>query len=135
MSSNASSRWGGHPQAPIEALYATGHWLLTHHRYKEAAEVLRAMAMTAPSDERAWLALGACHEAIGQKKLALELYRLASVEAAPAIRCIIASGRVLHALGQDEDACSAFDEACELAVAHDEAGLAHLATNEKDAIS
>ena len=36
----------------IEALYATGHWLMSQDRCTDAASVFRAMALLAPEDER-----------------------------------------------------------------------------------
>ena len=59
----------------LDALYATGHWLLSRERVHDAASVFRGMAVLAPDDERAWLALGACHEALKQTELALENLR------------------------------------------------------------
>lgn len=114
----------------IEALYATGHWLLTNGRYPDAAKVFRAMTLAQASDERAWLALGACHEAIGQHRIAIELYLVAAVAAAPAIRCEIARGRALRALGRDEDALEVFVAARDAAHDADEAGLARVASAE-----
>jgi Flp pilus assembly protein TadD len=55
----------------VEALYAAGHWLLTTERFADASVVFRTMALAAPSDERAWLALGSCHEGIGQLEIAI----------------------------------------------------------------
>jgi len=42
----------------VEALYATGHWLLSQERIAQAIVVFRAMIHVAPHDERGWLALG-----------------------------------------------------------------------------
>ena len=100
----------------VEALYATGHWLLAAERFVDAAIVFRTMALAAPSDERAWLALGSCHEAIGQQELATTLYGIAEAVAAPAIRCTIARGRVLRAFGSDDEAQLSFERARDLAV-------------------
>jgi len=117
----------------IEALYATGHWLLSNTRHAEAAQVFRVMTLTKPDDERGWLALGACHEAIGQGRLAIELYRIASIAAAPAVRCTIARGRALRALDSTDDAMDAFDTAHELAMSAGELELADLAMVERRA--
>ncbi|MBN9166462.1 MAG: hypothetical protein BGO98_43090 [Myxococcales bacterium 68-20] len=117
----------------IEALYATGHWLLSNARHKEAAEVFRVMALSKPDDERAWLALGACHEAIGQKRLAIELYAIASEAAAPAVRCAIARGRALRALDRTNEADDAFESAYELATTVGDPELAELALQERRA--
>ena len=32
----------------VEALYATGHWLLIEERFKDAADLFRAMCMIRP---------------------------------------------------------------------------------------
>jgi Flp pilus assembly protein TadD len=118
------------PQASVEALYATGHWLLTADRYADAAVVFRMMALAAPSDERAWLALGACHESIGQTEIAASLYLTAQAVAAPAIRCTIARARSRRALGRDDEAQETLAEARELALTNGDEDLASLAENE-----
>lgn len=120
-------------QHTIEAVYATGHWLLESNRHADAAKVFRVMTLTKPDDERGWLALGACHEGIGQKRIASELYRIASSVAAPAIRCAIAQGRVLRSLDLDEQATEAFDNAYALALAEGENELAQIALIERSA--
>lgn len=114
----------------IEALYATGHWLFAQNRHAEASEVFRVMAMSKPDDERAWLALGTCHERIGQPRLAVELYGVAASVAAPAIRCAIARGRVLRSLDEDDAARRAFETAYEEAIACGDEDLAGLALQE-----
>lgn len=97
--------------APIEALYATGHWLLTSERFADAATVFRTMALATPKDERVWLALGACHEGIGQLQIASALYEIGASMAAPAVRCSIARARALRALGRDDEADLALEDA------------------------
>jgi hypothetical protein len=116
----------------IEPLYATGHWLLSQERFEDAARVFRAMALARPEDERSWLALGACHEALEQPALANELYLLAASAAAPAVRCAIARARLLRLLEPDA-ANDAYDAANELAKDHGEPQLAALALEEKEA--
>ncbi len=98
----------------VEALYATGHWLLSANRFADAAIVFRTMAIAAPADERGWLALGACHEGIGQHHIATSLYEIACAVAAPAIRCTIARARSLRALGEDDKATQALEEVRDL---------------------
>jgi tetratricopeptide (TPR) repeat protein len=117
----------------IELLYATGHWLLSRGRHREAAEVFQLMTLIAPGDERGWLALGACHEAVGQSRVAIELYRIALIVAAPAVRCTIARGRALRALDSEDAAIEAFDTAYELASSAGDAELAALAMRERRA--
>jgi Flp pilus assembly protein TadD len=118
-------------EASIEALYATGHWLLSADRFGDAAIVFRMMALAAPSDERSWLALGACHEGIGQHGIAASLYEVAGAVAAPAIRCTIARGRSLRLLGRDDEAGDAFEQAFDLAVEAGDEDLAALVDRER----
>jgi tetratricopeptide (TPR) repeat protein len=96
--------------APIEALYAAGKWLLDAQRPLDAAHVFRGMLVAAPVDERAWLGLGACHEALGQASIAIELYASGASSCASA-RCHVARARLLRALGRDEEASDAVDAA------------------------
>jgi Flp pilus assembly protein TadD len=98
----------------VEAIYATGHYLLEQERFADAAKVLRVMLHAAPSDERGWLALGECHERIDQPRIALELYGTGCAIAAPSVRCQLARARVLRALDRDAEADVAM-EAAELA--------------------
>ncbi len=97
-----------HPEAhrarALEALYATGHWLLSRERVADAAAVFRGMAVLAPDDERPWLALGACHEALKQHQLALEIYGTGQAMSQPGVRSRLARARVLSALGRDDEA-------------------------------
>jgi tetratricopeptide (TPR) repeat protein len=115
----------------VEVLYALGHWLLTEQRHKDAADTFRVMTLTKPDDERGWLALGTCHEAIGQKLIASELYKIGTTIAAPAIRCTIARGRVLRDLEQIDLAMEAFEEAHDLALSIGDDELARMATYER----
>lgn len=94
----------------IEGLYACGHALLVQGHYADAAGVFRAMVMCAPADERAWLALGMCHEAAGQVGIALELWSVA-MRSCSAVRCGIARSRALRAMGRDTEADDALDSA------------------------
>jgi Flp pilus assembly protein TadD len=95
----------------VEALYATGHWLLTQDRVQDGASVFRAMALIAPKDERAWLGLGACHEALDQPKVALHMYATGRILARPAIRCDIARSRLLRASDRGDEADVVLEEA------------------------
>lgn len=101
----------------IDALYATGHWLYSRERYRDAAAVFRAMLSCAPTDERSWLALGTAHEKLGQAALALELYTAGWLVAGPAPRCALARARLLRAAGHDDEATLALDDAEIAAVA------------------
>ena len=110
----------------VEVLYATGHWLFTQDRFSDAAAVFRVMLHAAPQDERPWLALGECHEAISQLNLAAELYATGTIAAAPAPRCALARARVLRKLDRTAEADDAFEKALELAEDAGEVNLAAL---------
>ena len=118
------------PSSAIEALYATGHWLLEQSRFADAATVFQLMARAASNDERAWLALGACHEGIGQHGIAAELYTIGTVVAEPSARCKIARGRALRELGRSDDALAAFEGAVDLASESGDEEMAALARAE-----
>jgi Flp pilus assembly protein TadD len=119
------------PARGIEALYTTAHWLLSEGRAADAACVLRAMALVAPTDERSWLALGACHEALGQPDVALQMYGTGRVLARPSVRCDLARARILRADGRDDEADVALAWASEEAEAKDDEGLVKLVSAER----
>jgi Flp pilus assembly protein TadD len=104
------------PPSPgaLEALYATGHWLYSQDRFANAQSVFRAMIHLAPEDERGWLALGACHEALEEDDVALELYGAAATETT-APRCELARARILRRRGRDTEARAAVAEAARIA--------------------
>jgi hypothetical protein len=87
-----------------EALYATGHRLLSHDRFADAACIYRTMLACAPQDERGWLALGACHEGLGQPDLALQLYAAGRALSRRGGRCDLARARLFRARGHVEQA-------------------------------
>jgi hypothetical protein len=93
------------------------------------------MALAAPADERGWLALGSCHEGIGQPELATTLYGIAEAVAPPAIRCTIARGRTMRTLGSEDEAHASFERARELALASGDEELVALAEHESKAAS
>jgi len=100
-----SSAGAASAKASLEAIYATGHWLLASERIEEAARVFRLMLRAAPRDERGWLGLGECHERIEQPRIAAELYGAGSVVAGDhgttSVRCLVARARALSKLGAD----------------------------------
>jgi hypothetical protein len=114
----------------IEALYATAHWLLSEERPADASCVLRAMALVAPTDERSWLALGACHEALGQPEVALQMYGTGRVLARPSVRCDLARARVLRMEGRGHEADLAVESAIEAAEAANDDALLELVLTE-----
>jgi hypothetical protein len=99
----------------LDALYATGHWLLSRDRVHDAASVFRGMAVLAPDDERPWLALGACHEALKQTQLALDVYAAGQTLTRPAVRSRLARARILTLLGRDDEADESLVSAEEIA--------------------
>lgn len=115
-----------HAHSGVEALYATGYWLLAHERVEDAAKVFRVMLHAAPRDERGWLGLGECHERAGQCRIALELYGAGSVVAESPVRCLLARAHVLRADGFGGEADQAFDQAEKLATARSDDELMDL---------
>lgn len=99
----------------IESLYKTAHWLVQSERYADAACVFRAMMIGRPEDERGWLGLGACHEQLGDKNLALDLYETARTIAAPAPRCELALAKLHLERGEWKDAENALSHAISIA--------------------
>jgi tetratricopeptide (TPR) repeat protein len=99
----------------IEALYSTGHWLYSQDRFSHAQSVFRALIHLAPDDERGWLALGACHEAMDQHDIALELYVAAGEVVHTTPRCELARARILRRRGMMSEAREAVDEAARIA--------------------
>jgi tetratricopeptide (TPR) repeat protein len=99
----------------VEALYATGHWLYSQDRFSHAQSVFRALIHIAPEDERGWLALGACHEAMDQHDIALELYVAAGSVVHTAPRCELARARILRRRGLLSEAREAVEEAARIA--------------------
>lgn len=88
----------------IEGVYATAHWLFSQERYKDAADVFRAMVTMAPEDERGWVGLGMSHEGAEQFRIAKEIYAAGTALATSPVRCAIALVRVLKRLGDDDAA-------------------------------
>jgi len=99
----------------VEALYATGHSMLMQERYEEASAVFRLMLQAVPTDERAWLGLGTCHERIGQREVAAELFGAGTIAAQPSVLCNLAHFRVLWDLDRINEADQAYEEAVEIA--------------------
>lgn len=114
----------------IEALYATGHWLLGQGRFRDAADVFRAMARGEPEDERGWLGLGQAHEGAGHALVAQEMYAT-GIALAHGGRCAIALARVLREAGHDERAAGALAYAESRAKDDDDETLAALVIHEQ----
>jgi hypothetical protein len=102
----------------VDTLYATGHWLVSQDRHRDAISVFRTMLLFAARDERGWLGLVTCHDALGENDKALSLSRIAaSVCDGGAIRCTIARSRIHRTQGDEDAATDARREAERLAEA------------------
>ena len=109
----------------LEALYAAAYSFLELERTEDAIKAFRVMVRFAPTDERAWLGLGACHEKFGQEDIASELYGVGSLVAEPkSPRCLVALARILRDCG---DGASADEH-----IAH---ALALCETNDDDVLA
>lgn len=113
-----------------DTFYATGYWLLEQQRHEDAKHVFRTMLTLAPSDERAWLALGACHEGVHELDKAARLYALAQFACGVALRCLVASARVLRKLERDEEAADAYAKAAGFAADTDDHEVAAIVAAE-----
>lgn len=111
------------PVRGANGLYAVGHAMLEQDDFRSAATVFRAMAAAVPTDERAWLALGACHEGVDQPAIAAEMYRTGEALAPVPVLCAIARSRVERAMGFDVEAQDALAAAEAIA---ERAGDVHL---------
>ena len=115
----------------MEAIYATGYWLLADERVAEAAMVFRTMIQGEPRDERGWLGLGECHERIDQPRIAAQLYGAASVIVTRSMRCLVARARVLSKLGEVREAEYLLDLVEQSPETRDEPELAELVASER----
>jgi Flp pilus assembly protein TadD len=107
----------------VDAIYAAGHFLFTNDRVPEALDVFRTMLLAAPTDDRGWLGLGACHESIGEDDRALDIYRVARRAISRRARIEIALARSLRARGDLGDASDAYARAADFAAAEERTDL------------
>lgn len=114
----------------IDALYATGAWLLEERRTTDAMDIFRAMLLSAPNDERGWLGLGAAHEQSGEVDVAITLYELCA-RVAQSGRCHVARARALRVLHRDEEASGALDDAEEYLLRSDDDAVRALVAYER----
>jgi tetratricopeptide (TPR) repeat protein len=118
----------------VDALYAVGHRLIALDRHRDALSLFRTMLVVAPQDERGWLALGACHEALDETEKALVLYSLADAACdGKALRCTIARARLHRTLGAPDEAAAAYADAARLAEAIDDEEAFALVEQERGA--
>ena len=114
-----------------DALYSLGHQFIAQDAPHSAAPVFRVMLACAPTDERAWLGLGHCHELLDEEEIALEIFGAGSLAAYPAPRCHLARARILVGQGRHGDAREAHDAARAIADATDDDELATLIEREE----
>ncbi len=122
-----------HNPETTEALYALGHWLIEQRRHDDALCVFRTMILSTPSDERAWLGLGACHEGLHQLAVAEKILSLATRGFPSSYRCALALARVQRATGNEVAADPSFELAHELALATQEDAIAQAIAAERSA--
>jgi Flp pilus assembly protein TadD len=116
LAGNSGSSLPANQPRAIEAIYAIGHALLEQHRAHEAVKVFRVMMRLAPTDERAWLGLGMCHEELDQIDIASELYGVGSMVAQPpSARCLSALARTQRLLGNGQVADDYYAESLSVA--------------------
>jgi tetratricopeptide (TPR) repeat protein len=95
----------------LDRIYTLGLELHAVGRYEDAASAFRMFLLHVPAEERGYLALGRCHEALGEEMIALEIYEAAIGSALTSAHAHLARGRILLDLGQNEEADMAFDDA------------------------
>lgn len=119
---------------PIDALYAAAHGFLQNGWLSQATSAFRVVIRHAPSDERGWLGLAACHEEMGDDTTALELYGAGAVVALPtSIRCLIGRARLLRRCGDPHAARECLDAAEALVSAHENEHLGLRIAEERNA--
>ena len=116
-----------------DLLYAQGLQMHGEERYADAAAVFRLMLRVAPTDERGWVALGDCHQRVGQNQVALELYGAGMIAAEPAPLCAIARFRTLWDLERTVEADEAFEEAQRLLDEGSDSSLVDRLAREREA--
>jgi Flp pilus assembly protein TadD len=121
------------PGALADGLYSVGFSMLEAERWRDAADVFRAMVLTCPRDERSWIALGRCHEELGQLDVAVELYSLGTLCVGNAVRCRVALSRSLRLRGDDANAGAVLEAAEAAAESEDSAELIALVERERRA--
>jgi len=117
--------------ATADALYTVGHWLIEQNRHDDAKHVFRTMLALAATDERAWLALGMCHEKTSELGKAAQLYTLAPAACASGVRCLVALSRLQRQLGDDGLADETFERAATLASNEDDDTLINIINTER----
>lgn len=115
-----------------EAIYSFAHTMLEADRLEPAVKAFRVLVRFAPTDERAWLGLAACHEKLGQDEVAAELYGAGAVVATPpSARCRIALARIARQHGDFTEADEHLEIAASLADAAGDTEVLALVRHER----
>jgi tetratricopeptide (TPR) repeat protein len=122
-----------HDPRHTEALYTLAYHKLSQQNHHDAACLLRLMLHLAPSDERAWLGLGLCHEREGQLEMASQLYASGVLANRASGRCALACARVLDRRGLDDECRDLYEHAVEAFEQSGDDELAHAARSELEA--
>jgi tetratricopeptide (TPR) repeat protein len=112
--------------AAADSLYAIGYEMYAVDRWRDAADVFRAMVLLWPLDERGWLGLGRCHDSVGEQPVALELLSLATVAIPRSVRARLALAGILRDQARHDDADRLVDDAERLANDADQDDLLEL---------
>lgn len=64
----------GWSEEQIEGLYNTGYHLYQSGAYDQALNIFRPLALLDSGEARNWIAMGGCHQMIGEYEQALEYY-------------------------------------------------------------
>jgi Tfp pilus assembly protein PilF len=114
-----------------DAIYAFAFAMLRSEQLDPAVKAFRVLVRFAPTDERAWLGLAACHEKRGEPDVAEELYGAGAIVASPpSARCHLALARIVRARGEGDLAREHLETACGL-VDSDDAELVTLLEHER----
>lgn len=135
MSAAPPSTFGEPPMldaAVKENLYAFAYTMLQADKLVVALKAFRVFVRFAPTDERSWLGLGACHEKLDQLDVAAELYGAgAMVSAPPSARCHLGLARLAEELAVRIEH---LERARELAADDDDPSLAALVSTVEAAL-
>lgn len=112
--------------AVADAIYALAFAMIEAEQWADALDVLRAMLLAWPTDERGWLGLAHCHEQRGQVDVAIELYSLAIASVSRPVRARVGLARLLRERGSWRDADDLLDAAASDAEASDQDELERL---------
>lgn len=98
-----------------ESLYAFAYTMLHGEQLATAVHAFRVFVRCAPTDERGWLGLGACHEKLDQLDIAAELFGAGAMVSSPtSARCLLAFAQVSEDRGAAFEALTQAAQAAEM---------------------